>query len=84
MSGEPKVLSIVGQRNDDIANADAIECLKTWLARVESEEITSVAIAGVGPGIAEYGHSIWVDERLVGALAICQQDIVAKLLGDDE
>lgn len=52
MSESPNVVSIVGQRIDDVSSADAIECLEVWLERVRSGEITSVAIAGVGPGRA--------------------------------
>jgi hypothetical protein len=76
------VVSVVGVRNDDIARADALECLDTWRARVESGEITSVAVAGVGPGRAEYGHSSWVDERLVGACAILTQKMAALVSED--
>lgn len=75
-------VSIVGRRADDRAQADAIACLTTWLGRVESGEITSVAIAGVGPGRAEFGHSAFLDANLVGATAILQQQIINLLTED--
>jgi hypothetical protein len=75
------IISIVGCRNNDEAQADALECLRVWMALVECGEITSVAIAGVGPGRAEFGHSSWLDERLLGSVAILQQDMAMKLAG---
>ena len=76
------VVSVVGMRGEDLARADALECLKTWLARVESGEITSVAVAGTGPGRAEFGFSSSVDERLVGASAILSHKLAALVSED--
>lgn len=76
-------ISIVGRRSDDRAQADAKLCLEEWLARVESGEITSVAVVGTGPGRVEFGHSAFIDANIVGATAILQQRMVSLLTEDD-
>lgn len=74
------VLTVVGRRGTDEANADAVACLEVWLERVRSGEITSVAVAGVGPGRAEYGHSSFVDAQLIGSVGVLHQKLIANLL----
>ena len=75
------VLTIVGKRETDVAAADAIECLETWLAMAKSGEITSIAIAGIGPSKSLHGHSSWVDARLIGGVAVLQQMLIGHVAG---
>jgi hypothetical protein len=73
------VVSIVGRTATDEQAADALVCLKAWIKLMETGEITNVAVAGVGPGRSAFGHSTFVDVPLLGAVALLQHDLAAKL-----